>query len=250
MIYLYKKTHNITGLQYLGKTTQNPFSYKGSGIYWGAHLRKHGDNVTTEILKECTTKEEVRYWGLYFSKLWDVVNSDEWANLTEESGSGGNNGHVWTVEERLAVSVRNKGKSPVSKGKTYLELYGEIKAKEKIEKLQKTWSSKPKKEKAPNKFPNRAGLTFEEIFGKERAADIKARQSKNLSGENNPRFGKPGTFTGKKHSEDTLKKMRQPTGKQKNPREKVVCPHCGTVSDSSNAKRWHFDNCKLNPLKQ
>jgi len=32
-IYLYKKTHNVTGLQYLGKTTRNPFTYKGSGVY-------------------------------------------------------------------------------------------------------------------------------------------------------------------------------------------------------------------------
>jgi hypothetical protein len=31
-IYLYKKTHNITGLKYLGKTAQsNPYKYPGSG---------------------------------------------------------------------------------------------------------------------------------------------------------------------------------------------------------------------------
>lgn len=23
------------------------------------------------------------------------------------------------------------------------------------------------------------------------------------------------------------------------------CPHCGKVADASNAKRWHFDNCKV-----
>jgi ribosomal protein S27AE len=27
-------------------------------------------------------------------------------------------------------------------------------------------------------------------------------------------------------------------------REKVNCPHCGKLADISNAKRWHFDNCK------
>lgn len=30
--------------------------------------------------------------------------------------------------------------------------------------------------------------------------------------------------------------------------EKVECPHCGKFSDKSNAKRWHFDNCKLSIL--
>lgn len=24
----------------------------------------------------------------------------------------------------------------------------------------------------------------------------------------------------------------------------LTCPHCGTVSNVGNAKRWHFDNCK------
>jgi hypothetical protein len=33
-IYLYKKIHNKTGLKYLGKTTQNPYSYQGSDTGW------------------------------------------------------------------------------------------------------------------------------------------------------------------------------------------------------------------------
>jgi hypothetical protein len=31
MISLYIKTHNTTGMKYLGKTTRNPFKYRGSG---------------------------------------------------------------------------------------------------------------------------------------------------------------------------------------------------------------------------
>jgi len=27
--------------------------------------------------------------------------------------------------------------------------------------------------------------------------------------------------------------------------EKIECPHCGKMSDKANAKRWHFDNCKM-----
>jgi len=94
-IYLYKKTHNKTGLQYLGKTTRNPLYYKGSGKYWLKHLKKHGNDVTTEILKECQTIDEVREWGLYYSKLWNIVEEKDqvgkkvWANLREETGDGG-----------------------------------------------------------------------------------------------------------------------------------------------------------------
>ena len=37
---------------------------------------------------------------------------------------------------------------------------------------------------------------------------------------------------------------RRPTGPHKKKRELLVCPHCKKASDASNAKRWHFDNCK------
>jgi hypothetical protein len=95
IIYLYKKTHNITGLKYLGKTTQNPYKYNGSGEKWVPHLKIHGYDITTEILKECQTNDEVKFWGLYYSELWDVVNARDqagnkiWANLKPEEGDGG-----------------------------------------------------------------------------------------------------------------------------------------------------------------
>jgi hypothetical protein len=89
-IYLYKKTHNITGLKYLGKTVStDPYKYKGSGVAWTEHINQFGYDVKTEIIKECATKEELKTWGEYYSKLWNVVDSDEWANLIEEAGSGG-----------------------------------------------------------------------------------------------------------------------------------------------------------------
>lgn len=38
IIHLYVKIHNVTGLKYFGKTTKDPFKYRGSGKYWLAHL--------------------------------------------------------------------------------------------------------------------------------------------------------------------------------------------------------------------
>ncbi len=88
-IYLYVKTHNKTGLKYLGKTIRDPYVYKGSGKRWTSHIKAHGYDVTTTILKECFSKDELAYWGLYYSELWDIVNSTNWANCTNETGSGG-----------------------------------------------------------------------------------------------------------------------------------------------------------------
>jgi len=104
-IYLYKKTHNLTGLKYLGKTvSKDPFLYPGSGTYWKRHLIKHGNNVTTEILKECKTEKDVIYWGQYYSKLWNVVESNDWANLIEEAGPGGR----WGEKSKKKLSNTKK----------------------------------------------------------------------------------------------------------------------------------------------
>ena len=73
MIYLYLKSHNKTGLKYLGKTTQNPFKYKGSGKHWKAHLKIHGNDVTTKILYSCEDKEEFRLVAKKFSNLYNIV---------------------------------------------------------------------------------------------------------------------------------------------------------------------------------
>jgi hypothetical protein len=104
-LYLYKKTHNVTGLKYLGKTvSKDPFSYPGSGIHWKRHLNKHGNDVTTEILKECETEQDLIYWGKYYSKLWNIVNSKEWANLIEEAGPGGS----WGEKSKKKLSNTKK----------------------------------------------------------------------------------------------------------------------------------------------
>ena len=104
-IYLYKKTHNETGLQYLGKTiSKDPYKYPGSGVHWTRHLNKHGNNVTTEILRECKTEKELVKWGKHYSNLYNVVESKDWANLIEEAGAD----IVWTQEMKDKLSATNK----------------------------------------------------------------------------------------------------------------------------------------------
>ena len=88
--YLYIKTHRITGLQYLGYTSNNdPHKYAGSGKYWRHHLKKHGYNYDTKILHRCISMSAIKAWGLFYSNLWDVVKSNKWANLKIEAGDGG-----------------------------------------------------------------------------------------------------------------------------------------------------------------
>lgn len=89
MIYLYLKTHNITGLKYLGKTEKDPFAYLGSGSYWKKHIKIHGKDITTEILFQTEDKEVFKQTALRISEELDVVNSPSFANMRPEDGDGG-----------------------------------------------------------------------------------------------------------------------------------------------------------------
>jgi hypothetical protein len=111
--YLYVKTHRKTGLKYLGKTTQDPYKYKGSGKYWKLHLNKHGEEHDTTILHECKSNAEIMELGLHYSTLWNVVESQEWANLKPEYGDGGSlKGHTKSVE---SVAKRSGDNHPNKK---------------------------------------------------------------------------------------------------------------------------------------
>lgn len=115
VIYLYVKTHKITGLKYLGKTSnKDPHKYSGSGKYWQRHLKKYGKDYDTQIICECHSEEDLKEKGLYYSNLWNVVESDDWANLKEEAGDGGSHG----IETRRKIGESAKGRIPWNKGKT------------------------------------------------------------------------------------------------------------------------------------
>jgi hypothetical protein len=121
LIYLYKKTHNITGLQYLGKTCKDPFSYSGSGTYWLRHLKQHGNAVTTEVIFQTKCLEEFKHQAVAYSIEHNIVESSEWANLIIETGSGGYNPLSQTVaarEKRLnTITKNNKRWKLTAKGK-------------------------------------------------------------------------------------------------------------------------------------
>lgn len=110
------------GLFYLGKTVQlNHNDYSGSGIRWLNHLNSHGiksKDIETWILHETNDKEDLKKMGLYYSKLFNVVDSDKRANLMNEQGSGG------TVE-RSVESLKLLGE----KLHNYITIYKDQKQK-------------------------------------------------------------------------------------------------------------------------
>lgn len=91
MYYLYIKESPL-GLKYLGKTNKNPYKYLGSGKYWKRHIKKHNltrDDIKTTILIETESIREIINKGIKYSNQFNIVESNDWANLRIEDGNGG-----------------------------------------------------------------------------------------------------------------------------------------------------------------
>jgi len=112
MIYLYHKKHKITGLNYFGKTTVDPYSYNGSGKYWNSHLKKHGKEIETVEVWKFDNVNECSLFAINFSKENNIVESKDWANLKEENGlDGGFEKYRWYSngnEDRLCINSPGK----------------------------------------------------------------------------------------------------------------------------------------------
>lgn len=74
---------------------KDPYTYKGSGVFWRKIINKLDCEIETEILGHYSTNEELREAGEYYSELFDVVKSKEWANCIPEIGDGGSTTNGW-----------------------------------------------------------------------------------------------------------------------------------------------------------
>lgn len=117
-IYLYVKTHRITGLKYLGQTVQNPFEYEGSGKVWTNHIKKHSYNVHTEVIGIFDSKEQLKEAGIFYSHIWNVVESKEWANLIPEEGANcpWNRGKTSESDIRVKNNIKKTSETLRKKG--------------------------------------------------------------------------------------------------------------------------------------
>lgn len=208
MIYLYVKTHNKTGLKYLGKTIrEDPYTYRGSGKRWTAHLDKHGNDVRTEILLETNDNNELIQQGIYYSEKFNVVESKDWANLKIEQGDGGDTSQCEAWQSYYNRRDYNGENNPFF-GKTHSD-----ETKEKLaEYASRQWKGVPKSAEHKRKIAE--GNTGK-VFTEER--------KKNIS------LATKGRAT---HNKGKAAPVH-------------YCKHCNkNIAGYSNFTRWHNDNCK------
>lgn len=219
IIYLYHKRHKITGLNYFGKTTRDPLNYKGSGIYWLAHLKKHGRFVDTiEIWKfddQCKCSE----FAIRFSENNNIVESTEWANLCIEDGlMGGNKLSDMTDEQR----EKRNSKVSISQTETWRK---RDRAKHQ-QAMRDRWMNADSDEKIT--IHRKISETLLNKTAEQRRLTLEKRNT---------------TYANKtaEQKQETLEKLRKTLAK----RPLRICPHCGLEGTSANMDRYHFDNCKL-----
>jgi len=228
---LYIATHKTTKLKYFGKTSRYftvedlQKNYHGSGVYWNKHLKKHGNNVSMEIIG-IYNSDEVLDIALKFSDDNDIVNSYEWANLVPENGlDGGSIGSTHTKEtieklRKIKLNTSDETKSKISNTLTGKKASDETKAK----------MSATRK-------------------GVKKSAEHKAKISKSNCGkiftqEHRDNIGLAGR--GRKHSEETKRKIAEAGTKRRGvPCKIVICPHCEKEGGGANMTRYHFEKCKL-----
>jgi hypothetical protein len=193
LIYIYVK-RLPNGLLYLGKTVQNPYKYLGSGTIWLRSIKKHNytiKDINTWILDKVQTKEELKSLGVYYSKLFNVVESDLWANLKDEEGSGGNTNkgkiivNNGTIEKHIdKCDIDEYIKLGWRRGFTIKHIYkvNQIKQKSGVSKLAAQKSAKTRRLSGIDKIAAQKAAKTRKLFGIDKIAIKKMIKTKKERG--------------------------------------------------------------------
>lgn len=210
-IYLYIKV-SPKGLFYLGKFTtprvknRTVYTYMGSGTYWKKHLAKYNyksSDIQTIVLHETLDKKEIEELGLYYSRLFNIIESETWANLKEECGDGGGGLMSKELLEKFRQNGLNRKQTQATKDKiSAINLGKKLTAEDKLKKSLARLGTKQPVTTCPH-------------CGKVGGKNVLKRYH----------FDNCPVYTGRPVD------------------EVVQCCHCNKTGTISNMKRWHFDNC-------
>jgi hypothetical protein len=210
---------------YIGRSTVERVNngYHGSvssKLYkdiWTKELEQNPHLFETKILTTHATKQEAAEQEEYFHKKHQVHKNPMYINQATGAGtfhvdiSGKKNPFYGKNRSGELNPMFNRKHKDSSKAKMSLSGKGK--------------HSQPKTDEFKQTMRDYyTGKTYEERFGVEYAAEIKAKQCK-------PK------------SSDHIQKIKDNPYHSNRP--KLSCPHCQKEVSVGNLKRWHGDNCKL-----
>jgi hypothetical protein len=269
VFYVYEHLRQDTNVVfYVGKGSGARCSTsQGRNRWWQGIAKKHGYKARIRVTM---ASEELAY--LAEQELIDQYRrlGCKLVNMTD--GGEGMTGHKMASEvvERRAAKLRGRKRPDIS-----ARLIGLPKTLEHRQKLSQVRTGTKASEATKKKMSQTRTGRIGSMRGKTHPEKTKRKISEALKGEKNPFFGKTHTKetmakivasnVGRKESAETrLKKTLARLG-EKNPRFGVrppqdqidrqratlmarpllTCYHCGKQTNEGNAKRWHFDNCKM-----
>jgi group I intron endonuclease len=204
---IYKTINTVNGKIYIGQDSNNRPRYLGSGLLIKKAIKKYGrDKFIKEVLEECLI-EDLGIRERYYIELFNSMDLNIGYNLRP----GGNHVHDYSQ------SFIDKMKRPKTE---------EWKAKKRGMKVH----SQEFKDAVSKRFKGKK-YTAEKL---ERVKII------NQNPERNAKISL--ALKGRKLSDETKLKLSEKAKERE--LTKLTCPYCGNMSSISNAKRWHFDNCK------
>jgi len=208
--YIYKLVHT-NGRYYIGRHSTKNLNdgYMGSGK-WPRSI-KNKQELSKEIILFCNSSEELLENEKYL--LVEHVGKPMCMNFNNNSvGFASGDLNPAKSEKEQLRKARLKGELNSMFGKTHAD---NTKAKmSEHRKGKPTWNKGLSGIKTSNKG--------QVAWNKGVATGIK-------------------TFTGQKHSPETIALMK---GKHAN-RERLTCPHCNKLIDKPNYSRYHGDKCKF-----
>ena len=149
-------------------------------------------------------------------------------NLT--AGGQGRKG-IGHTPETIAKIVNSEGYKNRNtsmdklRGKTYIEIHGELRAEEIKKKMRNA-----------DRSPSKSGPEHH-MYGKKRPA-----HSAKLKGR--PNLGIKAKLDGGWNPMDNPESRKKMAATKTGiPRQKLTCPHCDKEGGPGNMQRWHFDNC-------
>lgn len=183
---------------------------------WLEELEHNPHLFETKILTTHATQKEAAEQEEYFHKKHQVHKNPLYIN--QATGAGTFHADIKGKKNPWYGKSRSGELNPMH-GRTHKES-----SRKKMSASGKGKHSQPKTESFKQTMREHyVGKTYEERFGVEYAAEIKAKLSKPKTPEH-------------------IQKLKA------NPyhanRPKLRCPHCTSEVSASNLKRWHGDNCK------
>jgi len=248
---LYETTNLVNGKKYRGihKTLKLNDGYLGSGKVLLNAVNKYGkENFHREILEFCSSYEELlEKEKIYVDEDW----VSDYSNYNLKTG--GQSAGILSDESKNKISETLKRKYDNGEIDRRSGIQPYLTTEEINNKISRTLKERYSKEEHHSKgsIPwNKGKIGLQEAWNKgiktgPQSDEVKEKKSKTLK----DRYSKEEHHSKGTEPWNKGKKGAQVAWNKGIEMEKVECPHCSKKIDKFNAKRWHFDNCKLKPLQ-